>query len=130
MTAFDELAEIKACLAAGARGCLLKDIEEEELAAAVRRVLSGKRVIDDRIAQRLADEYVGELQSDAPAVGLTRRERAVLLLLAEGASNRTIAADLHLSEHTVKGYVAQLMEKLGARSRLQTVVYAERRGLL
>jgi DNA-binding NarL/FixJ family response regulator len=130
VTAFDELDEIKACLAMGARGCLLKDINEEGLAAAMRRALAGERVIDPRIGQRLAAEYIEALASDRPAIQLTRRERAVLLLLAEGASNRAIAANLHLAENTVKGYIAQLMEKLGASSRLQIVVYADRRGLL
>ncbi len=130
VTAFDQLDEIKACLAVGARGCLLKDIDEEGLAAAMRRALTGERVIDPRIGQRLADEYVDALRSDRPTIQLTPRERAVLLLLAEGASNRAIAGTLHLAENTVKGYVAQLMEKLGASSRLQIVVYADRRGLL
>ena len=130
VTAFDELDEIKRCLAVGARGCLLKDIDEHGLATAMRRVLAGERVIDPRIGQRLADEYVDALGAERPAIQLTPRERAVLLLLAEGGSNRTIAADLHLAENTVKGYVAQLREKLGASSRLQIVFYADRRGLL
>lgn len=130
VTAFDQLNEIKACLAVGARGCLLKDIDEEGLADAMRRALAGERVLDPRIGQRLADEYVDALGSERPAIQLTPRERAVLLLLAEGESNRAIAANLHLAENTVKGYVAQLMEKLGASSRLQIVVYADRRGLL
>lgn len=130
VTAFDQLDEIKACLAAGARGCMLKDIDEQGLASAMRRALAGERVLDPRIGQRLADEYVDALCSDRPGIQLTPRERAVLLLLAEGASNRAIAGSLHLAENTVKGYVAQLMEKLGASSRLQIVIYADRRGLL
>jgi DNA-binding NarL/FixJ family response regulator len=63
-------------------------------------------------------------------VTLTRREREVLALLAEGCSNRMIAERLVLAETTVKGYVARLMDKLGAASRLQAVVRAHQVGIL
>jgi DNA-binding NarL/FixJ family response regulator len=129
ITAFDELNQIRACLAAGARGCLLKDVGETDLAGTLHRALAGENVLDERIARRLADEYVGVLQGDSH-VTLTPRERAVLRQLAEGSSNRAIAATLHLSENTVKGYVAQLMGKLDASSRWQAVVNADRLGLL
>jgi DNA-binding NarL/FixJ family response regulator len=130
ITAFDEPAPIKACLASGAHGCLLKDTSEVDLADALRRIAGGENVLDPRIAQSLAENLVGELQGQAPAVRLTSRERDVLALLAEGCANKIIAERLALAETTVKGYVGNLLEKLGATSRLHAVVRASELGLL
>jgi DNA-binding NarL/FixJ family response regulator len=127
-TAFEDIAEIKACLAAGVHGCLLKDTSEMDLVAALRDILDGEIVIHPRIARGLAANVRDEARS-APAVHLTAREREVLALLAEGYSNRMIADTLCLAESTVKGYVAALLEKLEAASRLQAVVQAARLGL-
>lgn len=130
ITAFDEPAPIKACLASGAHGCLLKDTSEVDLADALRRIAGGANVLDPRIAQRLAEDLVDELQGHAPTVRLTSRERDVLALLAEGCANKAIAERLALAETTVKGYVGSLLEKLGASSRLHAVVRASELGLL
>lgn len=130
ITAFDEPAPIKACLASGAHGCLLKDTSEVDVAAALRRIAAGQDVLDPRIAQRLAEDLVGELRGDGGRVRLTSRERDVLQLLAEGCANKIIAERLALAETTVKGYVGTLMEKLGATSRLHAVVRASELHLL
>ncbi|MEA2284440.1 MAG: two-component system, NarL family, response regulator DevR [Solirubrobacteraceae bacterium] len=130
VTAFGEPAPIKACLASGAHGCLLKDTSEIDLADALRRIAGGDNVLDPRIAQSLAEDLVGELQGQATTVRLTARERDVLALLAEGCANKAIAERLALAETTVKGYVGNLLEKLGATSRLHAVVRASELGLL
>jgi two-component system, NarL family, nitrate/nitrite response regulator NarL len=126
-TAFEDLASIRACIAAGARGCVLKDATDTDVGATLRRVLAGEIVFDPRIADDMARDYTASLQGNTP--NLTERELEVLRLLQDGLSNRAIAARLHLAESTVKGHVAALLEKLGVESRLQAVVHAHREGL-
>jgi two-component system response regulator DevR len=130
ITAFDDAGAIKKCFAAGADACLLKDTSMVDLREALRAVLAGRRVIDPRIAQTLANDHLRVLRGDTPAVDLTQREREVLELLAEGCSNRLIAERLFLAETTVKGYVSNLLDKLHATSRLQVVIRASEQGLL
>jgi DNA-binding NarL/FixJ family response regulator len=130
VTAFEEADAIKRCFAAGVDGCLLKDTSLMDLRQALQTVLAGRRVIDPRIAQTLATERVRALRGETLTVALTRRERDVLALLAEGCSNRLIAERLFLAETTVKGYVSNLLDKLGVTSRLQAVVRASEQGLL
>ena len=130
VTAFEDSAELMRCLAAGADGCLLKDASVSSLEDALRAIVVGRRVIDPRIAQSLATAHVDTLRGSVPEASLTRREREVLELLAEGCSNRLIGERLFLAETTVKGYVSQLLEKLGVSSRLQAVIRATEQGLL
>jgi DNA-binding NarL/FixJ family response regulator len=127
-TAYAELEEIRECLAAGAHGCLLKDASETNVGRALQRIMEGHTIIEPRIAKGLAVAYSRVLRGDT--VQLTARERDVLRLLAEGLSNKAIAARLVLAESTVKGHVSTLRTKLGATSRLHAVVQADRHGLL
>jgi len=127
-TAFEDVRAIRACIAAGAQGCVLKDATDVDVGETLRRVLCGETVFDPRIADDMAREYSASLQGKR--LELTERELEVLALLADGLSNRAIAGQLHLAESTVKGYVATLLEKLGVDSRLQAVVRAHRDGLL
>lgn len=101
-----------------------------DLRKALQSVVTGHRVIDPRIAQTLATDHVRVLRGETLTVVLTSREREVLELLAEGCSNRLIAERLFIAETTVKGYVSSLLEKLGAKSRLQAVIRASEHGLL
>lgn len=130
ITAFDEPEAVKRCFAAGADACLLKDTAILDLREALRAVVAGRRVMDPRVAQTLANDHVRVLRAEPSAVDLTQRERQVLELLAEGCSNRLIAEQLFIAETTVKGYVSNLLEKLHAKSRLQAVVRASEYGLL
>lgn len=127
-TAFEDLQAIRACIAAGARGCILKDATDVDVGNALCKVLDGEIVFDPRIADDMARDYTASLQGGK--LELTERELEVLTLLADGLSNRAISGRLHLAESTVKGYVAALLEKLGVESRLQAVVQAHRNGLL
>lgn len=129
VTAFDRSDEIRECLAAGADGCLLKDTSEMDMAAALRTVLAGGSVLDPRVAFLLARELASEPRR-AGGPQLSRREREVLDLLAEGCSNRMIARRLLLSEATVKGHISNLLDKLGASSRLEALVRASDAGLI
>lgn len=129
VTAFDNSAEIRACLEAGANGCLLKDTSETDMAAALRTAMTGAPALDSRIAFRLARELAAE-PAQTGAFHLSGREEQVLRLLAEGRSNRAIARQLVLSEATVKGHVSRLLVKLNASSRLEAVIRASDAGLI
>lgn len=109
----------------GAQGVVARGVEAAPVLAAVHAVVAGLRVVDDRYPDllRLPD-------LDPPEDPLTPREDEVLLRLAEGWSNARIAADLQVSERTVKFHVRQLMAKLGATSRTDVVVRAARSGVL
>ena len=127
---------------AGARGYLLKDASSEELVAAIRGVMRGESSIDPAVARRVMEEFQRLAASEAVAQPrqeaadepliepLTPREEEVLDLLAEGLSNREIAARLHLTDGTVRNYVSAIIAKLQANDRTHAVVTALRRGLV
>ncbi|HEY5987925.1 MAG TPA: response regulator transcription factor [Streptosporangiaceae bacterium] len=129
VTAFERSDDIRACLEAGADGCLLKDTSEVDMAVALRAALTGGSALDSRVAFRLARELASN-RDHTSAIRLSGREWQVLHLLAEGCSNRAIARRLELSEATVKGHVSSLLDKLNASSRLQAVVRASDAGLI
>jgi DNA-binding NarL/FixJ family response regulator len=113
---------------AGARGLFLREVPVESLVAGLTAVAQGLVVIDPALAQA-----VRPARDAAPAPlaeELTPREREVLQLLAEGLSNKAVAYQLDISEHTVKFHVNALMGKLGAQSRTEAVVRATRLGLI
>jgi DNA-binding NarL/FixJ family response regulator len=138
LTTFDLDDYAFAGLRAGASGFLLKDVPPEELTAAIRAVASGDAVVSPRITRKLLDRYADQLpdarDDTAPAPAdlarLTEREREVLLQVAAGLSNAEIAAELVLSEATVKTHVTRILAKLGLRDRVQAVVYAYQTGLV
>ena len=105
-----------------ARGWLRRDAGEDELAAAVRAVAAGLRVIDPLLEPQ-TDDHV-------PRATLTEREREVLALIAMGLTNRAIALRLGISEHTAKFHVGAVLAKLEAQSRAEAVSVAVREGLL
>ena len=126
---------------AGASGFLLKDAPPEELLNAIRTVHRGDAVIAPSTTRRLMEHMVPRLRSDharsaecereQTAVDcLTPREREVLVLMAQGAANLEIAAQLVLSEATVKTHVGRVLAKLDARDRVQAVLIAHRAGLV
>lgn len=135
LTTFNDDAYVFEGLRAGALGYLLKDLSGQELAQAVRTVAAGGALIDASVARRVLEEFA-RLAPPArpPDAGLpeplTARELDVLRLLAEGLSNREIAARLFLSEGTVKNYVTGLLQKTGARDRTQAALRARELGLI
>lgn len=128
-TAFADTDEICACLEEGARGCVLKDSDTSEVLTALMRVEAGETAIEPRVAERVAARLTRAWRPDG-GPRLTSRERSVLQLLGDGLSNRRIANRLILSEHTVKGHVTSVLQKLGASSRLEAVAVAMRDGVL
>ncbi|WP_181779426.1 response regulator [Pseudonocardia pini] len=140
VTTFDLDRYVFDALRAGASGFVLKDIEPDELCAAVRTVHAGHSLLAPEVTGRLIEAFV---RSDAPPtqapptqapptaapVSLTGRERDVVGLVARGMSNAEIAAALVVAESTVKTHVSSLLLKLGLRDRVQLVVHAFETGL-
>lgn len=120
LTTFARPGYLRRALLAGASGYVLKDAPSSRLADAVRRVHAGGRAVDAELA--------GEAWSEADP--LTDRERQVLRLASEGRSGPEIAADLHLSEGTVRNYLSEAISKLGGRNRVDAARIARVKGWL
>jgi DNA-binding NarL/FixJ family response regulator len=126
LTTYDTDSYISPALAAGAQGYLLKDAAPDELARAVRAVMQGGVTLEPEIAARVLER----LAEGEPVEELSARELDVLQLLVDGATNRAIAARLHLSENTVKTYLSRIFTKLDVQSRSEAVSVALRRGVV
>lgn len=136
LTVSDRDEDLFASVKAGARGYLLKNAETAELIEAIRRVHAGEAIIAPALAVRLLEEF-GALAEQAapkpitPSVDkLSQREIEVLRLVAQGLGNKEIADRLHLSEHTVKSHLRNILDKLHLRSRAHAAAYAVRAGLV
>ncbi len=120
-------------LGAGAKGYLLKDSAEEDLVRAVRVVAQGRPFFSPRITQTLLEDYVRQLRQKGLQDTydlLTEREREILQLLAEGKSNKEVAAVLDLSVYTVETHRTNLMQKLGLHNTAEIVLYAVRKKII
>jgi DNA-binding NarL/FixJ family response regulator len=136
LTTFDVDEYVHAALRAGASGFLLKDARPEELLAGIRAVAGGDAVIAPALTRRLLDEfarYVPAHRADSgqdPRLGsLTDREREILVAIGKGWTNGEIATRFVLSESTVKTHVGRVLAKIGARDRIQAVIFAYDHGL-
>jgi DNA-binding NarL/FixJ family response regulator len=133
LTTFDLNEYVYEALRAGASGFLLKDVPPEQLAAGIRVVAGGEALLAPSITRRLIEEFA----EAAPAIPepppgldeLTARELEVFKLVARGLSNAEIAAELVVSETTVKTHVARMLMKMGLRDRVQAVVAAYESGV-
>ncbi|HEY0660534.1 MAG TPA: response regulator transcription factor [Lysobacter sp.] len=125
-TSYAEDSQVRDALNAGATGYLLKDTLRDDLVRAVREVAAGRAWLHPQ-AQRQMLDWIRRPPS--PIDSLTARERSVLLLIAEGLSNKRIASRLDLTEGTIKGYVSQVLDKLGVVDRTQAALLAQREGL-
>ncbi|MEU9701802.1 response regulator transcription factor [Streptomyces sp. NPDC047981] len=136
LTTFDSDAYVYEALHAGASGFLLKDVRRDDLVHAVRVVARGDSLLAPSVARRLVEEYTRPTRRETPRRpdprldALTARERETLLLLARGLSNAEIAAELVVSDHTVKTHVGNVLAKLGLRDRIQAVICAYESGLV
>ncbi|MBI4315206.1 MAG: response regulator transcription factor [Chloroflexi bacterium] len=131
LSSFDDEAYVDQAIQAGVHGYILKSASDETLAGAVRAAFRGERVLSppvmDHIVQQAADYSRERARRE---VGLTEDETRVLKLLAEGASNPRIAAELYISETTVKRKLQDVFEKLGVATRAQAAAEAVRRELV
>ncbi|MFJ9787783.1 response regulator [Amycolatopsis sp. NPDC101161] len=132
LTTFDDDEDVFAALRAGAVGYLLKDVSSARLIEAVLAAARGESVLQPSVAAKVVARFA-ELPEPRPqplVAPLSERELDVLRLLADGRSNREIAAKLFLAEGTVKNHVTNLLGKLGARDRTQAALRARDLGLL
>ncbi|MEU1895044.1 response regulator transcription factor [Streptomyces pristinaespiralis] len=134
LTTFDSDEYVYEALHAGASGFLLKDVRRDDLVHGVRVVARGDSLLAPSVARRLIEEYTRAVprlpQPDGRLESLTARERETLLLLGRGLSNAEIAAELVVSEHTVKTHVGNVLAKLALRDRIQAVICAYESGLI
>jgi DNA-binding NarL/FixJ family response regulator len=121
------------CLRAGARGYILKESAEHELIAAIRAVVAGKSYFSPKVTRLLQQDHVAQLKRSGAEDRLellTAREREVLQLIAEGNSNKEIAARLFLSVHTVETHRKNILEKLHLHGPADLILFAVRRGIV
>ncbi|TDE10163.1 response regulator [Jiangella asiatica] len=140
LTTFDIDEYVYDALRAGASGFLLKDMRRDELVDAVRVVANGEALLAPSVTRRLIADVVGRSRAatgtrhgprpDDRLTALTARETETLRQVARGLSNAEIAAELFVTEHTVKTHVSSVLSKLGLRDRVQAVVLAYESGLV
>lgn len=132
LTSFAQDELIFSAIKAGALSYLLKDADAEAVLHAIQAASRGEAILHPRIAQRLMAEVTAPASSGShdPAAGLTAREIEVLRLIAQGCSNAAIAAELVITERTVKAHVSNLLGKLHLSDRTQAAIYAWREGLM
>jgi DNA-binding NarL/FixJ family response regulator len=128
LTSFTDDQRLRDAIQAGASGYLLKDVLKEDLLRAIQATAQGQPALHPE-AQRRLMRQVAAPRARAPLDDLTERERDVLRLIAQGHNNKEIAATLHLTEGTVKGYVSIILNKLSVADRTQAALYAVKHGL-
>jgi DNA-binding NarL/FixJ family response regulator len=128
LTSFADDEQLLPAIQAGAAGYLLKNVQPQELARAVRAAHAGHALLDPAVAARLV-EAIAQPAGAPPRERLTPREGEVLELIARGLPNKRIARELGVSEKTVKTHVGHVLAKLGVTDRTQAALYAVRSGL-
>jgi DNA-binding NarL/FixJ family response regulator len=129
ITTFDHDEYLYAALRAGARGFLLKDAGADLLVQAMRAAANGDALIAPSVTVRLLEAFAGSAPTPPPEPSepLTEREEQVLATVARGRSNSEIASELHITLSTVKTHLTSLMQKLGARNRVEVATWAHER---
>lgn len=135
LTTFDDDEHVFDGLRAGAVGYLLKDVSSEKLVEAIRATARGDSFLQPSVAARVVAEFArmnstAPRANDALAEPLSERELEILQIVATGASNKEIAAQLYIAEGTVKNHVTSILGKLGVRDRTQAALKAHELGLI
>ncbi|MGO8873747.1 MAG: response regulator [Acidimicrobiales bacterium] len=126
LTSYADDEALFAAIMAGAAGYVLKQVGASNLVEDVRRVAAGKSLLDPALTERILERLRENPDEDPLLATLTPQERRILDLVADGQTNRQIAASLFLAEKTVKNYVSNLLAKLGMERRTQAASYASR----
>jgi two-component system, NarL family, response regulator DevR len=132
LTTFSDDTLVAQCIQAGARGFIVKDIERFDLKRSIRAVARGEAAIDPKAAVAVLAQLRRAPQvSDEPSPEpLSPQQLVILRLIAQGLSSREIATQLYLSENTVKGYVQEMLHRLGVKNRTEAVMVAVKQGWL
>lgn len=134
LTVSDRDEDFFAALKAGGDGYLLKNAEPEEIALAISHVAKREAILSPFMATRLLTEFLlegdKEAKKSAKGTDLSPREEEILGLVAAGSTNRVVAAELFITENTVKTHLRRIMQKLHLRSRYEAVAYATKKQLL
>lgn len=131
LTSYHEDEHVFPALEAGATSYILKDVDMDELVAAIQRAAKGEVTLHPRVASRIIQELHSTKNDQInPFTELTKREMEVLKLIATGLSNLEIAEKLVISDHTVKGHVSNILNKLQLADRTQAAVYAWQKGVV
>ena len=125
-TAFGDDQALLDAILAGAAGYVLKQIRGSDLVGAVRAAASGRPLLHPRAASQLMASLLEPSGTNDPLVGLTPRERNVLVLIGEGLTNRQIGERLLIAEQTVKNYISTIFSKLGLKQRTAAAAYVAR----
>lgn len=126
LTSYADDEALMAAVMAGAAGYVLKQVGASSLVDDIRRVAGGESLLDPALAERALEKFHRGSEEDPLLASLTPQERRILDLVADGQTNRQIAAALFLAEKTVKNYVSNLLAKLGMERRTQAASYATR----
>ena len=133
LTSFAEEETVVAALLAGAAGYVLKNVARARLLEALRSVARGESLLDSRVTRGVVEKLVASRAASAAGDDdgeLTAREREVLILIADGATNKEIAAKLVVSENTARNHVSHILGKLGFSRRSEAAAYAVKKGLV
>ncbi|SRR6266567_5022038 len=132
LTTFTDESLVASCIQAGARGFIVKDIERLDLKRSIRAVARGEAAIDSKAAVAVLAQLrrAPQIPSEPVPEPLSSQQVVILRLVAQGLSSREIAAQLYLSENTVKGYVQEILHRLGVKNRTEAVMVAVKQGWL
>ncbi len=132
LTTFTDENLVARCIQAGARGFIVKDIERFDLKRSIRAVARGEAAIDPKAAVAVLAQLrrAPQVTGEAAPEPLSSQQIVILRLVAQGLSSREIATQLYLSENTVKGYVQEILHRLGVKNRTEAVMVAVKHGWL
>ena len=132
LTTFTDENLVARCIQAGARGFIVKDIERFDLKRSIRAVARGEAAIDPKAAVAVLAQLrrAPLVAGEAAPEPLSSQQIVILRLVAQGLSSREIATQLYLSENTVKGYVQEILHRLGVKNRTEAVMVAVKQGWL
>jgi two-component system response regulator DevR len=132
LTTFSDEILVAQCIQAGARGFIVKDIERFDLKRSIRAVARGEAAIDPKAAVAVLAQLrrAPQLSTEPSPEPLSPQQIVILRLVAQGLSSREIATQLYLSENTVKGYVQEILHRLGVKNRTEAVMVAVKQGWL
>jgi len=127
LTTYTDGALVQECLEAGARGYVVKNVESFSLKESIRAVHRGQAVLAPQVAGEIIERMRSPQSASRPAA-LNRSQVAILRLISSGHSNKEIAAEVHLSENTVKTHIQEIFRKLGVRNRVEAAILAGKSG--